>query len=553
MKNKEIGKLETVTILLLSMSIFIYEICFCNLKSIIEYRTYNFSLYRIIMYIFFAILYKKFANKFISEAEKILKSKKTIIYVYIILAIIFTIYKFITEKNYYILSLIVLAELNGLLFILYITKDYIKNIIITILTLGFVFSISTNIYNVVDEKKHFISTLNVAVGNLDLKNGLTNKEFNNIEFDCSSVNFAMEYFSKHTDLNMDRISEDESIYSTPAEYITLLYLPGSIGINISRLLGGSIADIFFAGRFTNLIVYGILLIIIFKLLPFKKDTFYAIYMMPMSLVLASYYSIDAIIVGLIGIFIAYVFKIFKEKKDKINLKTFLIIIGLYSLTLICKNGAYLAIGLILFILPVSKSVKENSKIRNITVLITIITLIIGIIQVYKIIGIDDTRVENSNPKKQIEFLLENPTNIIKVYSNFFKISIFNLRFYEEFNKIDFFGTNAIITSFLLFIFIFYTALMDNSYSFSKKQKIIQYISFLATFFITTFVLYISYTDVGQTKINGYQGRYLLPVLPLILVNINSKRVTQMKDQEKYNTTAMIGGFITILDLIFMIV
>jgi len=80
------------------------------------------------------------------------------------------IYKLITEKNYYVLSLILLTELNGLLFILYITKDYIKNIIITILTLGFVASISTDVYHMIDEKKHFLSTLNVAVGNFDLEN-----------------------------------------------------------------------------------------------------------------------------------------------------------------------------------------------------------------------------------------------------------------------------------------------------------------------------------------------------------------------------------------------
>ena len=271
----------------------------------------------------------------------------------------------------------------------------------------------------------------------------------------------------------------------------------------------------------------------------------------MSIVLASYYSIDGIVVALIGVFIAYIFKVFKEKNDEIDLKTFLIIMVLYLLTLICKNGAYLATGLILFILPVFQIFKKNTKIRNISVLIIIIAITVGIIQAYKITGISDPRVEKSNPTKQIEFLLENPANIVKVYSNFTKISIFNLRFYEEFNKIDFFGTNAIITSFLLFIFIFYTALMDNSYNFSKKQKSIQYISFFATFFITTFVFYISFTDVGKNIINGFQGRYLLPVLPLVLVNINSKRVTQSID-EKYNKTAMIGGFITILNLIFMI-
>ena len=425
MKNKEIGKLETITILLFSISIFIYEICFCNLKSIIQDNTYNFSLYRIVMYAVFVVLYIKFSKGFIEEAKKTIQAKKKIIIPYLVISIIFIIYKIITERNFYVVTLLMLSIINGLIFILYITKDYIKNIVVTILTLGFMFSISTEIYNVFDEKKHFVSTLNVAVGNFNLKCGLKNECFDNIEFETLSANFAMNYFDKKASFEMKSISEDEDLYSTPEAVMPLLYLPGSIGINIARLLGGSVADIFFAGRMTNLITFGILLIIIFKILPFKKDTFYAIFMLPMNLVLASYYSLDALIIGIIGIFISYIFRILKEKYDKIDFKIFLIIIGLYLLTLICKRGAYLAIGLILFVLPVFKILKENVKIRNITILIIISTIALGVFKAYNITDMGDERFEKSNPTKQIEYLLENPSNILKVYSNTLRITLLN--------------------------------------------------------------------------------------------------------------------------------
>ena len=105
-------------------------------------------------------------------------------------------YKFLTENNYYEIILFMLTILNGLLFILYITKDYIKNIIITVLTFGFIFSISTDVYHIVDEKKHFLSSLNVAVGNLNFNDALTNEEFNSIDYNLPVINFAMEYFNK---------------------------------------------------------------------------------------------------------------------------------------------------------------------------------------------------------------------------------------------------------------------------------------------------------------------------------------------------------------------
>ena len=134
MKNKRLSKLETISIPIIAISIFIYEICFCNLKDIIINRTYNFSLFRIVMYVIFILLYIKFGKSYIEDAQKTLPSKKKFIYVYIAVAIIYILYKFITEKNYYVLSLVGLTVLNGLLFILYIGKDYIKNIIITIIT-----------------------------------------------------------------------------------------------------------------------------------------------------------------------------------------------------------------------------------------------------------------------------------------------------------------------------------------------------------------------------------------------------------------------------------
>ena len=555
MKNKKLSKLETITILLISISIFLYEICFCNLKNIITNGTYNFSLFRVVMYIIFFILYKKFANKFIEEARKTLQSKRKIIYIYLAIVIIYTIYKLIIEKNYYTLTLIILTELNGLLFILYISKDYIKNIIITILTLGFIFSISTDVYHMIDEKKHFLSTLNVAVGNFNFKEALTDEEFNNIEFESSTVNFAMEYFGKRCSLNMQKIPENESIFSTPAEYSPMLYIPSSIGINIARLLGGSMADVYIAGRMFNIIAYGILLVIMFKLLPLKKNLFYAIYLMPMLLVLAASYSIDGIVVGVIGIFIAYILKLYKENYNKIDLKKFITMVILFLLTLICKSGAYIAISLIVFILPMIKIMKENVKIRNTVILILLITLFVGIYQTFKIAtpSEGDVRGGNTSPSKQIEFLLENPTNIVKLYSNYLRLSVFNFNWYNDFNLKIFFGQYYSVITFLLFIFILYIAITDNTYTFNKKEKTITSLSFWITFFITTFILYLSYTEVGKLTISGYQPRYLIPVLPLLLMNINSKKIVNKETECDYNKISMISGGLIFLDLLAMIV
>ena len=112
------------------------------------------------------------------------------------------------------------------------------------------------------------------------------------------------------------------------------------------------------------------------------------------------------------------------------------------------------------------------------------------IKAYSLNQIYDPRAEKSNSTKQIEFLQKNPMNIINVYSNYIRLSILNFRFYEDFNKFDFFGINAIETSFLLFLFIYYTALMDNSYTFNKKPKNIKYVILPAKKISATLLIYI---------------------------------------------------------------
>lgn len=552
MKNKKIGSLEVTIIIILTFCLLIYELGFCNWNALAS-KTYNFSMFRIVVYIILMVLYKIFSKKFIEEAEKVIKYKKKIIIVYSIIATIFTIYELFSHKNTYSIILMILVELNGLLFILCVTKDYIKNIVLSIITCGFLFSITTTVYHIVDEKRHFLSALNVADGNLDFyNNGVTDRVFNEIEFNNPSINLAMDYFGEKYVEDKYKIPDNEEIYSTPTDTSPLLYIPSAIGINCARLLNGSVADIFIAGRVSNVICYGILLIIIFKLLKFKQDIFYCSYLMPITIILGASYSIDSLTIGIIGIFIAYVLKLSKENIGVIKFKQFIILLCLCFLCLLCKNGAYFGICLLIFLLPIIKSIKKDKKILFTIIIIILLALGFGLYEGIKIINSSqgDIRVEGSSPIKQIEFILENPKNLLTVYANYLRSSILNLNWYTGFNLKVFCGQYYSIVSFMLFIFILYKAITDNTYTFSKKERIIMFSTFIITFLLTTFAFYLLVTPERALSINGYQARYLIAILPLILININSKKISKdYVDTNQYNKTALYIGIFTIFDLL----
>lgn len=552
MKNKKIGNLEATIIIILLCCFFIYEFGYCNLVAITN-GTYNFSLFRIVIYLVFIVLYKLYSKSFISEAEKTLKNKKAIIIIYLILFLILFIYEIISFSHPYVIILTLLIALNGLLFILCVTKNFIKNIILTIITLGFICSITTTVYHLIDEKKHFLSALNVADGNFNYINSpITDRIFDDIEFYDLTPNFAMKYFGIKYKENKFKIQDDYDVYSVPASNFPLLYIPSSIGINIARLFRGSVADIFIAGRMANAIFYGILLIIIFKLLKYKKDVFYCIYLMPMSIILSATYTADTITIGIIGIFIAYVLKI--KDYETITFKQFLILLGLFILCLLCKGGAYFAVFTLIFMLPIIKSTKKDKKILIIAITIILASLLLGLYKCSSMITSEagDTRVKNTNAMQQAEGLFNNPTRIFKVYKNYLCKSLLNINWYVGLNLRVFCGRYNKQIMYLLIAIIIYKSLTDNSYTFKAKDKTIMIITFFLVYFITSFVLYLAYTPVGALSINGYQARYLIPVLPLFLMNINSKKIAKYL-KPSYIDSSFAMGILTILDLVSKVV
>ena len=76
----------------------------------------------------------------------------------------------------------------------------------------------------------------------------------------------------------------------------------------------------------------------------------------------------------------------------------------------------------------------------------------------------DPRVDGTSPIKQIEFLLEKPSNILTVYINYIRSSIFNLNWYTGFNLKVFCGPYYSIIAYILFIFVLMFGLIHSGYS-----------------------------------------------------------------------------------------
>ena len=565
MKNKKLMNkniINVITIILYALAMITFELMYCNAANISKFiqgqgMEYNFSLCRLVMYAVFFVFYFIFKNRFIEEAIKVNenKCKRILIYITLIATIVTLIISaFVAfQKSMYIrtISIILISMLMGSVFVIYVSNNHIKNIILTVMTIGMVFTITTKFNHAVDEKRHFMSALNLSYFNFDYaENPITDLEIEKLP-QLSKFSTIDEFLEDDYTPQVSEEVNKADVPSLPAEYNFLMYTAPAIGIFIAKTLGGSIIDLYIMGRIFNLILYGILISIATKLLPYKKNVFMIIFLMPMSLLLAASYSIDGVCIGVVSIFIAYCLKL-KKEKDVISLKDFLILAGLFIILLLAKSMSYLMVGVMVFMLPIIPSLKKNKKYLPIIITVFLIAcIILGTLVIYvkntRIIS--DTRANgNVSVSEQLENLLHNPIFDIRLLILHIRNTLFNFNWLTMLNDQVFFTHNATYVMLPLLLFLLYVALTEDDYNFKVKDKIVMILSFLLTFFMTSMVLYLSFTPVGKLSIDGYQTRYILPILSLLLFCVSNNKVKTIKSKNRNMNISIISSAFIMIDI-----
>lgn len=559
------------TIIVLLLAMITFEIGYCNVELINGISNhkefvYNFSLCRIIVYAVFMVLYLVFKNKFIDTAIETMENKYKRIITYIVIAIsliaccaigAYTFYKGIDNIREGAIGIILFLLIT--LFTIYVSNNIEKNVIVAACTFGIVFTFTTSFNHAIDEKKHFMSALNVSFLNFDyVNNPITDKTIEQLP-QTSKFTTIDDFLENNYEANTTDEVDKEDTPSTPATYNVITYIFSGIGIAIARILNGSIIDMYIMGRIMNLILYTVLVYIAMKIMPFKKNIFFIIAFMPYMLLLASSYSVDGFCLGTIYIFTAYCFKIYKEC-ETISLKQFLILVSLFVIMLIGKGIGYMLIGVLAFMLPLYKTIKKNKKylpkiIAAGVVFIIIATFFVIYLKNTKINSDGDNRGGNQiNATEQLNMVLTHPIYDVKIAVEHLRVTLLSFGWLSNLHQSTFFTDKYYsATFFIMMLFILYVSITEDDFNFKKKDKIILSLAFLLGYGMTSAILYLSFTAVGSLYIAGYQARYLFPILPLLLCCISNNKVKYNKSENKNMNIASGTGIFLVIGLMQLII
>jgi len=319
-------------------------------------------------------------------------------------------------------------------------------------------------------------------------------------------------------------------YVTAALYNPVCYFPQVVGIFIGKIFNAPYLIQAYLGRIVNFAGFLILVYLAIKLLPKFKHWLIFLSLLPITLQEAASLSPDALTIGLCFFTISFVLYLAYAKKDKLSPLELTILYLSAAVIGLCKI-VYLPILLLYFIIPAERFGSKKQKIIHATAMI-VITVAVNlswlIISSRYLVDSSSTGVD---PDLQLAHLISNP----------FRYLIVLARTVEA--RLPFYLTSGIGLTLGHFavnlpnIFLYLTLMMATLILFQTAEHFKNVKPFERAIFIITPLsicllmftsLYLQWTAVDAPIVDGVQGRYFLPFLPLlpVIFNINKPKINR---------------------------
>lgn len=304
-------------------------------------------------------------------------------------------------------------------------------------------------------------------------------------------------------------------YHTRAIYFPTLFLIQAFIMGIvGRVFDFPVMLIFYLLRFSYLLIYIALVYLSIKFIPIGKWLLGALAVIPTSLIQASAISTDSVNIGISLLFFAWTLKIAQSttvisKRDFIF--TCLLILSLFTL----KPNMLLL--LILLILVPFKLI--GTAWRKIAFLFVVILGFLVLVGYYHIITTSSTQVTVNvlDPFDQLLSFFTKPTLFFFSFINTLRNDGLSLLIHSiGMTGYNYWPIPSIVywlTSLILILALFFETEKQNNYF---RKRVVFFILAVIFIFSIFFTFYLLETPPGSFKILGLQGRYLTPIIPLLV-------------------------------------
>lgn len=460
------------------------------------------------------------------------------------------------QKWYWIVCAVIIVGFLAFAFVAFVKKCKLEYIYLTLgLTFGMVFVLSLPPYTAPDEGTH-ISTTYAFVSEFLGEDPIFD-ETNHVisrgtdgdiggEAQVSLVKFHDLYeAAKYPSGDMERDFARGGKLDVPFT----CYLPQILGVLLGVLLKFSGFWTLYLGKVFAMLFFTMCIFFSIKLIPWGKMVIMTVALLPMSMELASSFSYDCVLNALCILFISYTLHLIC-KKDKVTWKDFLFLGIIICVIAPCKMFYFLIAGM-LYLIP-----KEKYKSKKVYWMMNTGILVAGlavlIIMRFQFLtshvgGATPSAIEDATVNYSIATILGDIPHSISVL---FNTAIIKSEFYynsmwgNQLGSLQVYIPTFVITSFVLVLFtagVCTTREERVIYEPDAKFRLVNLGLSLLMFLGILAALWIGWTPVTYGVIEGVQGRYFLPFLPMVFLSMRNKTFLLQKNIDRGLSAVLFAG------------
>lgn len=324
----------------------------------------------------------------------------------------------------------------------------------------------------------------------------------------------------------------------------ITYLPGILSLTLGRLLGLNGVLVLYLGRLCYIGWYLFMMYWFIRLMPFGKAAAFTIAILPMTIQQCCSYSYDAVVIAVAFIYLAILFQLlYKEQPiQKWQIVVYTLCIFILSMA---KGGTYLSLCLLTLLIPVSRFTGKKRKWQFVICegTLSLVTFIWNTMS-YVLFVAAPTAEQAAGTYLGAEArgaagLLADPMGFLTLaLRTFFRSGD---GFVETMLGMQLGWLNIEVSRFvvygMLLLMIIAVLQIENvdgqkNIIVTNGQKGFYFFASAVSVGIVMASMFMSWTPKDAVGIEGVQGRYFLPLLPILLLLFRTQNVVVKKDMSR---------------------
>lgn len=318
-----------------------------------------------------------------------------------------------------------------------------------------------------------------------------------------------------------KTAEETTLLPFPYTSLQLphLYFPQAAGIAVARWLGQPVVVRFYLGRLFNLLVWLILAWLAIRISPGFNRTLMLIALTPTSLFQASSLSADALTNGIALLLTATILKAaYDEKTGNKN-----VVAAFILSVLISVSKSYFGLLLLFLLIVISRDKKRRHYWKIFAVLVAITAAVMLLWANW----MKDYSLFNNgvSPRKQLALMIDHPVAYLGILYK--TVALLGRYYFESFSgRLGHFSVMLPGWLSLFHVVVLgVVAVTDvpGKIMIGARGKMVILLSLVVSILWLFSSQYLSWTPVGARMIDGVQGRYFIPLAPMIFLLLGNCR------------------------------